>query len=240
MKKFFLHYLKIFGLLVVYFLIFVYSVFFTMKVLIKGEELSAPDFVGKSFTEAENIAIKNRVYLKKIEGIYDKSLGVNTIITQVPSPGVRIKEKSIIKVFLPSEVVSVVVPNLAGLSLSDCERLLRENDLIKRYISYMDSAEVPVDVVIGQSYPSGAQVPRGTEVDLLASRGSREQSYIMPDLIGKKADEVQIAFDRFGLKIAIPALISYPGVGPGIVLKQYPLSGFPINTKARINIEVSK
>lgn len=240
MKRNYRYYTKTFGIFLLYFFVFFLSVYFTMMILIKGEELNAPDLVGKSIMEAEDIADNCRVYLKKVEGTYDKNVKPNIIINQVPSPGVRIKEKSIIKVFIPSQVVEVVVPNLSGLSLNDCDKILGENDLIKRYISYIDAPDTPVDIVVGQSYPVGTQVPRGTEIDLLVSRGSKEISYIMPDLIGKKSGDIMIAFEQLGLKIPTPTKVSYPGVESGIVVKQYPLSGFPINNKARISIEVSK
>jgi beta-lactam-binding protein with PASTA domain len=240
MKNKYLHFLKIVGFVALYFLVFILSVFFTMKTLIKGAELNAPDLVGKTVTEALDIAAKKRVYVKKITGAYDGAYKPNMIINQAPGAGVRIKEKSIIKVFVPSDVVEVIMPNLNGLSLSDGVRVLKESDLIQRYISYIDAADASVDAIIGQSYPPGAQIPRGTEIDLLASRGGREVSYIMPDLIGKKVSDVTASFQRLGLKMATPTRVSYPGVEPGIVIKQFPLSGFPINAKARISIEVSR
>ncbi|MGE5343021.1 MAG: PASTA domain-containing protein [Candidatus Omnitrophota bacterium] len=240
MKKDYGYFAKILGLAALYFLIFFFSVFFTMQALIKGEELNAPDLIGKSVSEAEQIAEKNRIYIKKIAGNYEGSYKPNVVINQVPSAGVRIKEKSIIKVFVPSEVVEMVVPNLAGLTLNESEKLLKENGLIKRYVSYIDSDDVPADIVIGQSYPVGAEVSGATGIDLLASRGSKEKSYIMPDLIGKKSSEIVSELEQMGLNVSSPTHISYPGVGSGIIVKQYPLSGYPITNKARISIEVSK
>ncbi len=234
------HYAFILLVVVVYFLAFFYSVFFTMETLIKGEELNAPDFVGKSFTESQKIAEEKNVHLKKIIGTYDRQSKPNVVINQVPSPGVRIKENSIIKVFVPSNVIEVIVPNVVGLHLNESERVLRESDLIKRYISYVDSGDIPVDVIVGQSFPFGSRMPRGSEMDLLVSRGPKEITYMMPDFIGKKGTDVVTTLEQLGLKVTPPTRVSYPGVEPGTVIKQYPLSGFPINTKARITIEVSR
>ena len=231
---------KIFGLVLFYSLILIASVFLTMSFLIKGEEIVAPDFTGKSLKESYEIAAKKGIYLKKVSGNYDSNYKPLTVINQVPVPGVRIKEKSFIKVFITSEVVEVIVPELTGYNLTDCEKLLRENDLKKRYVSYMDAWDVPVDFVIAQSYPTGVRVPRGTEIDILASRGTREKSYIMPDIIGKKAANVLVYFESRGLKISKITKMPYPGLQPDVVIKQFPLSGYRINTKARISIEVSE
>jgi beta-lactam-binding protein with PASTA domain len=230
---------KILGLIFIYSFLLFTAVFYTMKTLIKGEELAAPDLVGKHVKEAEVIAAKHSVYLKKVIGNYDRRYKPLIVINQTPTPGVRIKEKSFIKIFVTSDLVEVIMPDLSGYNLAECEKILGENDLRKRFVSYMDAEDVPVDFVISQSLPTGARVPSGTEVDVLLSRGSREKSYIMPDLIAKRVEDVAAYFENLGLKISITRA-PYPGRGPGWVIKQYPLSGHRINQKARISIEVSE
>jgi beta-lactam-binding protein with PASTA domain len=237
-KKKMLKLATIVGIILLYSLILIFSVFFTMKSLIKGEETEAPNLMGKSLEQAQEIAKKQKVYLKRIDGNYDRHYDPLTVINQAPDPGVRIKERSYITVFVTSDVVDVIVPDLVGYDLDDCEKLLSENNLRKRYVSYMDAEDVPVDFVIAQSYPPGARVPTGTEIDILLSRGSKEKSYIMPDVIGKKADDVKMYFQMRSLKV-LTNQVYYPGLQPGLVVKQYPLSGYPINAKARISIGVS-
>lgn len=239
MKKKLLYWSKILGFVLFYAIVLFMSTFLTMSFLIKGDELETPNLIGKSLQEAYNIASSKRLYLKKIVGSYDRHFKPMTVITQMPVAGVRVKEKSYIKVFITSEVVEVIVPNLKGLSLADCEKRLVENNLKKRYIAYMNAADVPVDAVISQSIPAGSRANSGAEVDLLVSRGPGEVSYIMPDIIGKKSVDVQTYFESLGLKISKISKVSYPGLEPGVVIKQYPLSGYRINDKARISIEVS-
>jgi len=240
MKKKFLLVTKIVGLALFYSLVLVASVFFTMSALIKGEELKTPDMRGKSLNEAYKTATENGVYLKKYLGNYGKQYEPLTVINQFPAPGVKIKEKSFIQVFVTSDIVEVIMPDLSGYSLRESERLLRDNNLRKRYISYMDAHDVPVDFVISQSIPAGARVPSDTEVDILISRGRRGNSYIMPDIIGRRIDKVATYFDEIGLKISEIIKVSYPGLEPGVIIKQEPTSGFPINAKARIHIQVSE
>jgi len=240
MKKKILLVTKIVGLALFYSLVLIASVFFTMSTLIKGEELKTPDMRGKSLNDAYKIATENNVYLKKYLGNYGKQYKPLTVINQFPAPGVKIKEKSFIQVFVTSDVVEVIMPDLSGYSLRESERLLRDNNLRKRYISYMDAHDVPVDFVISQSIPAGARVPSDTEVDILISRGRRGNSYIMPDIIGRRIDKVATYFDEIGLKISEIIKVSYPGLEPGVIIKQEPTSGFPINAKARIHIQVSE
>ena len=229
---------KILGIISLYTIVLIISVFFTMKSLIKGEETQAPNLMGKSLEQAQKIAEEQKLYLKRIDGNYDRHYDPLTVINQAPDPGVRIKERSYITVFVTSDVVDVIVPDLVGYDLNDCEKLLSENNLRKRFVSYMDAEDVPVDFVIAQSYPPGSRVPTGTEIDVLLSRGTKEKSYIMPDVIGKYAVDVKIYFQRRNLKV-LENNVFYPGLEPGLVVKQYPLSGYPITVKARISIGVS-
>jgi eukaryotic-like serine/threonine-protein kinase len=239
MKKKLLYWSKILGFILFYAFVLFMSTFITMSFLIKGDELETPDLTGKSLKEAYTITSSKGLFLKKIVGNFDRNYKPMTVITQMPVAGVRIKEKSFIKVFVSSEVVEVIVPNLNGLNLAECEKRLLENDLKKRYIAYMNAVDVPVDSIISQSIPAGSRVNTGAEVDLLISRGPGEISYIMPDIIGKRSTDVQSYFDSLGLKISKMNRVSYPGLEPGVVIKQYPLSGYRINDKARISIEVS-
>ncbi len=231
---------KIFGLGFFYMLVLVASIFLTMSALIKSDELKAPDFRGKNISDAYRQASEHGLYLKKILGNYGKQYKPLTVINQFPAPGIKIKEKSFIKVFVTSELTEVIMPNLTGYKLRECEKILRENDLRKRYISYMTADEVPVDVVISQSVPAGARIPSGTGIDMLVGKGRFPQNYIMPDLIGKRADRALVYLEGKGLKISQIVPVSYPGLESGVIIKQYPDSGFQINTKARIRLEVSE
>jgi serine/threonine-protein kinase len=239
-KKKFLFLSKILGLVLFYSLVLIASIFLTMSALIKGEEIKAPDLNGKSLNEAYKITIEKGIYLKPITGNYGKQFKPLTVINQFPAPGVKIKEKSFIQVFITSELVEVIMPDLTGYSLRESEKILRENDLRKRYVSYMDAHDVPVDSVIAQSIPANARVPSDSEVDILVSRGRRGKSYIMPDIIGKRVDRVVYYFESKGLKISKITKVLYEGLEPDIVIKQFPSSGFRINSRARIHIEVSE
>jgi serine/threonine-protein kinase len=240
MKKKVLLLTKIIGFTLFYLLVLISSTFLTMSALIKSEELKTPDLTDKDLKEAYRIAYEKGVYLKPIMGNYGKQFKPLTVINQFPSPGVKIKEKSYIQVFVSSEIVEVLMPDLSGYSLKESTKILGDNDLRKRYISYMDSQEVPVDFVISQSIPAGTRIPTETEVDILVSRGRPGVSYIMPDIIGRRTEYVEEYFRNKGLSISESTTVSYPGLEPGIIIYQYPSSGFQINAKARIRIKVSE
>ncbi len=240
MKKRLLFLSKIFGMVAFYSLVLIASVFLTMSVLIKGEELTAPNLIGKNLNEAYQITSHKGIYLKKEIINFDKSYKPLTIIDQFPSPNTRIKEKSFVKVYVTAELTEVVLPDLSGQNLKDSEQALNENNLKKRFISYINSDDIPVDSVISQSYPPGSKVPVGTDIDLLVSKGARDRSFIMPFIIGMKAEKVVYQFERLGFQISKITRVPYSYLEPGVVVQQFPSPGFRINPKNLISIQISE
>ena len=231
---------KIFGMAVFYSLVFIASIFLTMSILIKGEEIGAPNLIGKSLNEAYKITAEKGILLKKVVGNYDRNFKPHTIIDQFPGPGTRVKEKSFIKVYITAEQKEVIVPDLTGHHVRECEKILFDSELKKRFVSYIDADDVPVDFVISQSHAPDARIAAGSSIDLLVSNGKKENPYIMPDIIGHQAEEVVFFFEKLGFKIAKITRVSYSGLRAGIVINQIPAPGFRITPKNLISIQVSQ
>jgi beta-lactam-binding protein with PASTA domain len=231
---------KIIGIVFLYFLVFSISVYFTVRILVKGDEINAPDLIGKSLTEAYTIAAKKGIILKKVVGDFGLAYPPNSVVNQFPAPDSGVKEKSVLKIFVASEVGQTVVPELISKSQKDCDALLKNSKLKKGHIAFISSSEMPLDDVIAQSMPAASRVAVGSAIDLLVSKGGESLSFIMPDLIGKQADKVLVFFEGEGLKISKIEEVAYFGLKPGIILKQFPSPGFEISAKNLIGIQVSK
>jgi beta-lactam-binding protein with PASTA domain len=231
---------KIAGIVFLYFLVFSLAVYFTVRVLVKGDEITAPDLIGKSLAEAYTIAAKKGIILKKIIGDFGPAYPPNSVVNQFPVPDSGVKEKSVLKIFVASEVGQTVVPELTSRSQKECDALLKNSKLKKGHVAFISSSDVPLDNVIGQSAPAASRMAAGSAIDLLISKGMESLSFIMPDLIGKPADKVLVFFESEGLKISKIEEIAYFGLKPGIILKQFPSPGFEISAKNLIGIQVSK
>ncbi|MDY0297844.1 MAG: PASTA domain-containing protein [Acidobacteriota bacterium] len=240
MKSTLLKVLKVAAYAASYLLIFAAAVFLTMSLLIKGDEVLAPDFKGSTLPQARQEAKRSGVKLKCIAGNFDRHYAPETVIDQFPSPGVKVKEGSFVKVLVTSELVEVIVPDLTGHDLKSVDGMLEKTTLKRRLISYIDSPTAPVDLVISQSVPSGAKVPAGTPVDLLVSKGAADIAFVMPDLIGGDAARVVAFFETHGLRISNITEVPYPGLRPGVVIKQFPAPGYRISRRNLIGIQVSQ
>lgn len=231
---------KAIGITLGYFLVFFLAVFFTVSLLVKGDEISAPDLNGMTLPQAYAAAAKKGVFLKKVVGDFGGAYAPNTVVSQFPAPATSVKEKAVIKIFVASEVGQTIVPQLVGLGLREGEALLKKSRLKKGHAAFLTAADVVPESVISQSQPAGSRVPEGSAVDLLVSKGGERRSFIMPDLIGKEAVKVLVFFEGQGLKISKIEEVPYFGLKPGIILKQFPAPGFEISAKAQIGIQVSK
>ena len=231
---------KIAGIVLGYFLVFFLAAFSTVSLLVKGDEVMAPDLLGKPLREAYAIAANKGIYLKKVVGDFGGTYAPNTVVNQFPTPETSVKVKSVVKIFVASEVGQTVVPMLIALSQKECEDLLKKSKLKKGHSAFITAADVLPDSVISQSAPAGSRIAEGSVVDLLISKGGESRSFVMPDLIGKEAAKVLVFFENQGLKISKIEEVSYFGLKPGIILKQFPSPGFEISAKNLIGIQVSK
>lgn len=240
MKKKVLMMSKIMGMMLFYSLILISSIFLTMSILIKGDEIRAPDLIGKNLSSAYQTSSSKGIFLKKEIININKTARPLTVIDQFPAPGTKVKEKSFVKVYITPEVTEVIVPDLKNQPFRECDRVLSENHLKRRYVSYVNSGDVPVDQVISQSPAAGSRLPSGAGIDLLVSKGIRDSSYIMPFIIGMEAERVVYFFESKGFKISKITRVPYSYLEPGIVVKQFPSPGFRINPRNLISIQISE
>ena len=82
---------------------------------------------------------------------------------------------------------------------------------------------------------------RSASVTLLVSRSEvGGPTFVMPDLIGTLAARSSTVLRSLGFRVAITAESPYPGLPPGVVIRQTPQGGFQIGPGQAISIEVSR
>lgn len=231
--------LKWSSIVIALWLVFILSIYLTMSILIKGKEIATPDWVGQTVQTAHADCKRLSIQIQPIEGSR-LTEGTPFVITrQFPEPGVKIKRYGIVKVYYTPRPDKILMPDINGKNLDESLKILADNGIRKGGISYIDSTTHPVDSVISQSVMPSETVNRGETVNLLVSRGERPFSYIMPDFIGLPLEIVEQFLKNHNLKVATIEPIPYP-VEKGIVVKQYPHSGFRINEKNLITLGVSQ
>lgn len=213
------------------------SAIITVIILVKGEEVEVPDLKGKTVNEAIDLLSQKGLFMKRLTQFHP-NVPEGQIISQEPPPKTMIKRNKKVKVYVSLGAQKTITPNLLGKTLRAVSIEIAERGLNLGIISQTSSQEGP-GIIIAQEPPPDSQVDRGTTVNLLVSNGIKEEEWIMPDLIGKKAEKVIPWLEINGFRISPIKNLPYAGIERGIILKQMPLPGWKLRKSQFISLEVS-
>jgi serine/threonine-protein kinase len=211
-----------------------------MKIILKEDVVRVPDLKGKSVDEAREELANIGLYLVQKATKFSMNVPFGKIMEQEPEPGSKIKRNKEVKVIVSAGRERVKVPNLIGKDLMEIKEILKKSNLRRGLIVQTHSPKFSAGRIIAQSPEPGLEVESGSRISLLVSQGYEEEKYIMPDLIGKKLETTIPLLQKLGFKIGIIRYTYYPGLEPGIIIKQLPLSGYRVYKSNLISLEVSK
>jgi eukaryotic-like serine/threonine-protein kinase len=227
-------------LLLVGALIFTYivSAAIGMRVALKTREVQVPPLTGKTINEATTVLTETGLNLKVEEGRrLDPKVPAGQIVSQDPVPGARTRRERSVKVWVSGGPRSTTIPPLSGESERTARLRLQQEGLALTSIAEIRSGDYPAGTVVAQ-FPA----PRtsAAEVALLINQGERGARYVMPDLIGVDGSRAAEKLRARGFRATVVGDHPYPGVAPGIVLRQSPQAGFQIAPGEPISLEVSR
>ncbi len=221
-------------------LFFLSAVIFS-QVLLKSETVTVPDLTGQTIGQARTVLAKKDLSVaqnKETESSdrWEKGL----IVRQEPAAGSRIRVTKVVQVTMSSGSENVTVPDLVGKSLEEALTMLQAGSLTKGKLSQVHTPRSPAGRILDQKPEPGAVVERNLPVGLLLSQGDVDDRYIMPDLIGRRADRVIGRLKSLEFKVSDIRYVYYQGATAGIIIKQDPPSGYRVQKRNRISIEVSR
>lgn len=231
---------KLVSYVLLYLVLFFASAVAVSQILLRGELVNVPDLVGKTLNEAKAEAARKKTTLGVQGYQYDSHYERGRVIAQDPPALSRVKSHRTVKVVLSEGSEKVAMPKLEGRSLEWATQALKDAGLRKGRVSQIHTPQFAAGRIISQFPPLDTTLPRGTAVNFLVSQGAWEPYYIMPDLIEKRANAVLRSLQDLDFKIAEIHPSYYPGLEPGIILKQFPVHGYKVQKKNQIALEVSK
>jgi eukaryotic-like serine/threonine-protein kinase len=215
------------------------SAFSTMRVVLSSQDVVVPSLVTKTVPEAGALAARHGLALR-IEGKKnDVAVPRDHVVAQEPPAGSNLKSHRSVRVWLSLGPRRLSVPAVEGGSIRTARLSLDQGQVpLVRVVEIDDPVE---EGTVLQQHPPPGDAEGATEgVSLLVSRGPGGADYLMPDLIGRPADAVLDRLRSAGLKVAEVRYRAYPGVAPGIVLRQVPAAGHRANTRTQVSLDVSK
>ncbi|MCX6560063.1 MAG: PASTA domain-containing protein [Candidatus Aminicenantes bacterium] len=226
--------------ILIYLVLFFAAAVGTSRLLLQGELVTVPNLVGRTLNEARTESARRKTSLTvqgyQFDGRYERG----RVVAQDPPPQSRIKSHRTVKVTLSEGSEKVAVPKLEGRSLEWAAQSLKNAKLLRGRVSQIHSAQYAAGRIIAQYPPPEATVGRSSAVNFLVSQGAWEDRFIMPDLIEKDANFVLRQLRALDFKVAEIHPSFYPGLEPGIIIKQFPVHGYKVQKRNQVALEVSK
>ncbi len=150
--------------------------------------------------KAEKIGLKTTVKFEKHDLISE-----GMVIRTEPAPGTIVSKDTVIKLYVSDgpDLKMVKMPNLIGKTLDDAKKLLESNQLSLGNITYQDSNK-PKGEILEQSSEEGIELPTGTDIHIIASKGPAEtegpKTIALPNYVGQHIDSVRADLDRLNLR----------------------------------------
>lgn len=132
---------------------------------------------------------------------------------------------------------SVEVPALVGMRGEQARELLKGRELLLAFSAERDSAEQPAGAIIEQTPLRGSQVPKGSLVQAVLSRGVRQ--VVLPKLAGLKVDDAVKALAAAGLAAGPQKSAASDSAGAGIVVDTEPAAGATVVASTAITLVVA-
>jgi serine/threonine-protein kinase len=219
-------------------LTYVLSAAIGMRVALKTREVQVPPLTGKTVNEATGLLTEAGLNLKVEEGRrLDPKVPAGQIVTQDPAAGVRTRRERSVKVWVSGGPRATTIPQLSGESERTAQLRLQQEGLGLASTAEIRSSDYPAGTVVAQ-FPAART--NAAQVALLVNRGERGARYVMPDLIGVDGSRAAEVLRAKGFRATVVGDHPYPGVAPGIVLRQNPQAGFQIAPGEPISLEVSR
>lgn len=209
---------------------------------LSGEEMQVPDVVGMPMAEARDLLADSGLVVELDDTEFaDQEIPRGHVLRQNPPAGTSIKRQRGITLTLSSGLPHVYVPDTAGDIFTRAQIALQQQDVEIDYIARVHSREFAEDRVISQQ-PDISEVEPGNTIParLLVSLGPPPSTYVMPELIGRRVDQVQPFLESHGFRLAPIRQRTDPGVPPGTVINQQPSPGFRVSAGDVITLVVSQ
>jgi serine/threonine-protein kinase len=221
--------------------IFVGGAWLAFQHSIVGRSVPVPELVGKPLSDAIRIAhdVGLQVEEQASRARNDDQIARNLVLTQQPEGGSLAKPSQLIHVVLSLGPRELHSPDLAGMAPRAAAMLLARDSLQLGAVSWYRDPVARAGIIAQDPEPETALTKNGA-IAVLTNRGLPETRYVMPDLVGKDAEQVRARLERYGFRVGSARFESYEGVPPNTILKQFPPAGSPLSSREVVSVTVSR
>lgn len=246
MRRFFRGLVRVLVLIVV----FMASALTAMRFAIHGRQTNVPKVVGMTPHDAENALQSHGLVLDRSDRFYSADVAAGRIVSQVPSPGERVRRGWHVRVAESMGPQRVTIPDLTGDSERSAEINIRRRGLEIGTTAVASFPDATPDQIVAQSPPANAVNVSAPKVSVLIAATEDRKSYLMPDFRGRTEDETVNAIVAAGLMVGSITSQTAPEsddnspdtlpAGTRIVVKTVPSAGQRVWDGQAISLEVTR
>jgi serine/threonine-protein kinase len=159
-------------------------VFFGVTLLVARQraEIQVPQFVGKTWDEAQSEAESRGIELIDDGRVFSESYQAGKICSAVPPVGSMVPRNSaVVKVKISSGPSTVEVPDLVGMTEADASDAARNAGFAIGKVKQEYSDKVQINSVIAQDPEGGLRRTPGMAIDLVMSQGLKPAPEEQPE-----------------------------------------------------------
>jgi beta-lactam-binding protein with PASTA domain len=235
-------FLKGLGLFFVLVGVGIVSAFAVVALLLRQEEVRVPDLVGQDIVNVIETVMQQGLLLKVDRQEPHPTLPKNVVVSQSPAPGSSIKKGRPVHVVVSLGPSDTQALKLVGENFRKADIMIRQAGYSPGMVAKVYSDLVERDIVIAQAPAAGSPLEKGGAISMLISAGKKAPRYVMPNLMGIKAEEALRIIGRVGLQYRVftrPSGQDATGTDR-IIVKQTPSAGFPVAADATVDIIVNR
>ncbi len=218
--------------------VFLFSLIISMRVATRATEVVVPTVIRVDMEQAREKLEAAGLGMTVAGEVYDASIPNGAVVSQVPTPGVRIKANGRVQVMVSLGVQHNPVPDLIGSTPRVARLMSQQSGYEIGHTSEIFLTDVGSDQIIRQVPNPGSTEVLTARVDVLVGK-KRIQVYIMPDFRDLDLNRVRSLIRKNGFES--PQVNYTRGARRirGKVVRQYPEPGNMLKENDTIILEVA-
>jgi eukaryotic-like serine/threonine-protein kinase len=211
----------------------------TIRFTIHGHQEIMPNLVGRSLDSAGRISSSLGLEIKTEGKVFNTQYPANSIVSQVPAAGTRVKMGQHVHVLVSLGQPQVKVPDIVGASARAAQITAIQDGLTVGDLAAIYWPDSRVDEVVAQEpSPSTAEV-HSPALNVLVSLGPVPAVYKCPDFVGRPLNEARRLIQLHGFKLGSATPVPRPGIPLGKIVAQTPEAGSKISSEAIFTFQVA-
>jgi eukaryotic-like serine/threonine-protein kinase len=201
--------------------------------------VTVPNVIGKDLEAGREFLFKAGLLTEIRSREYDTKLAENTIVSQAPEAGSKVKKNRRVAVTVSKGKPVAVIPDVRNLTERQARIEMKKVGLTVGKIKKNYHDEKPLDIII-QAFPEcGSTVSRDLEIDLIISNGPKPTKADVPNLVGESIAEAKKKIEESNLVVGKISFENNSSLLPGTIVSQSVSPGTSVSFESSIDLVVS-